>query len=218
MAELWMNMPSKTSQVHIVWFYLYEVSKIEKLIKTENINIIEVTRCRDRVGEMEYYCLMDIQFLFGLTKNFWKLRVMMIIHNCECPSVQFSCSVVSNSLWPHEPQHTGPPCPSPNPRNLPKFMSIESVMPSNHLILYRPFLLPPSIFPSIKVFSNESALRIKWPKYWGFSSASVLPMNTQDWSPLGWTSWISLQSKRLSGVLSNTTVQKHQFFGSQLSL
>ena len=71
---------------------------------------------------------------------------------------------------------------------------------------------PPSIFPSIRVFSNESALHIRWPKYWSFTSTSVLTTNTQDWSPLGWTGWISLQSKGLSRVFSNTTVQKHQFF------
>ena len=77
-----------------------------------------------------------------------------------------------------------------------KLTSVESVMPSNHLILYHPLLLPPSIFPSIRVFSNESVLPIRWPKYWGVSpSASVLPMNIQDWFPLGWAGWISLKSK-----------------------
>ena len=180
-------------------------------------------------------------------------------------------------------------------------MSIESVMPSNHLF-FCPFLPLPSIFRSIRVFYNELALHIRWPKYWSFSSVqfslvaqwcltlcdpmnrstpglpvhhqlpeftqthvhrwwchpaisssvvpfsscpqslpasgsfpmsqlfasggqsirvsastSVLPMNTQDWSPLGWTGWISLQSKGLARVFSNTTVQKHQFFGPQLS-
>ena len=102
--------------------------------------------------------------------------------------------------------------------SLPKLMSIESVMPSNHLILCRPFLLLlPSIFPSIRVFSNESALHIRWPKYWS-SSFNISPSNeTQDWSPLGWTGWISLQSKGLSKVFSNTTVQKHPFFSAQLS-
>ena len=97
-------------------------------------------------------------------------------------------------------------------------MSIELVMPSNHLILCHPLLLPPSVFLSIGVFANESVLHIRWPKYWSFSSTSVLPMNTQDWSPLGWTGWIILQSKGLSRVFSNTTVQNHQFFGAQLSL
>ena len=79
-------------------------------------------------------------------------------------SVQFSHSVVSDSLRPHEPQHTRPPCPSPTP-SPPKPMSIELMMPSNHPILCRLLLLPPSIFPSIKVFSNESALCIRWPEY-----------------------------------------------------
>ena len=84
-------------------------------------------------------------------------------------SVQFSCSVVSNSLRPQGLQHARPPCPSPTPRVLLKLMSIESEMPSNHLILCRPLRLPPSIFPSVTVFSNESALCIRWPKDWSFS-------------------------------------------------
>ena len=96
----------------------------------------------------------------------------------------------------------------------PKLMPIESVMPSSHLILCRPLLLLPPIPPSIRVFSNESTLRMRWPKYWCFS---FLPKNTQDWSPLEWTGWISLQSKGLSRVFSNTTVQKHQIFSTQLS-
>ena len=88
--------------------------------------------------------------------------------SCCLSSVQFSHSIVSNPLQLHEPQHTRPPCPSPAP-SLPKLMSIELVMPSKQLILCRPLLLPPSIFPSIRVFSNESVLRIRWPKYWNFS-------------------------------------------------
>ena len=105
-----------------------------------------------------------------------------------------------------------------NSRSLLKLIAIESVMPFNHLILCHPLLLLPSIFPSIRVFSNESAFRIRWGQSIGVSaSVSVLPMNTQDWSPLGWTGWISLLSKGLSRVFSNTTVQKHQFFGAQLS-
>ena len=97
-------------------------------------------------------------------------------------------------------------------------MSIESVIPSNHLNLCHPLLLSPSIFPSIRVFSNESALWIRWPKYWSFSF-NISPSNdTQGWSPLGWTGWISLRSKGLSRVFSNTTVQKHRFFSAQLSL
>ena len=100
-----------------------------------------------------------------------------------------------------------------------KLVSIELVMPSNHLILCHPLLLPPSIFPRIRVFSNMSQFFASGGQSVGVSaSASVLPMNIQDWYPLGWTGWISLQFKRLSRVFSNTTVQKHQFFGTQLSL
>ena len=76
---------------------------------------------------------------------------------------------MSNSLQPHGLRHTMPPCPSPISQSLPKFMSIESVMLFNHLILCHPLLFLPSIFPSIKVFSNESAVHIRWPKYWSFS-------------------------------------------------
>ena len=105
-----------------------------------------------------------------------------------------------------------------NSRSPPKPMSMESMMTSNRLILCHPLLLLPSIFPSIRVFSNESTLHIRWPKYWSFSLNISPSKNTQDWSPLGWIGWISLQSKELSRVFSNTTVQKHQFFGAQLSL
>ena len=105
-----------------------------------------------------------------------------------------------------------------NSRNSPKPMSIESVMPSNHLILCRPLLLLPSIFPSIRGFSNKSALHIRWPKYWSFSF-NISPTNEYPGLvPFGWTGWVSLQSRGLWRVFSNTTVQKHQFFGAQLSL
>ena len=105
-----------------------------------------------------------------------------------------------------------------NSRSSLRLTSIESVMPSSHLIFCHSLLLLPSIFPSIRVFSNESALCIRWPKCWSFSFNIVLPMNTQDWSPLGWTGWISLWSKGLSRVFTSTTVGKHQFFSTQPSL
>ena len=107
---------------------------------------------------------------------------------------------ITNSQSPHKP------------------MSIESVMRSNHLILCRPLLLLPSIFPSIRSFQINQ-LSASGGQSIGVSvSTSVPPMNTQDWSPLGWTGWISLQSKGLSRVFSNTTLQKHQFFSTQLYL
>ena len=104
-----------------------------------------------------------------------------------------------------------------NSRSLPKLMSIESLMPSDYFILFHPLLLLPSIFPSIRVFSNESALHIRRPKYWSFSFNTSPSNEHSGRSPLGWTGWIFLQSKGFSRVFSNTTVQKHQFFGTQLS-
>ena len=103
-----------------------------------------------------------------------------------------------------------------NSQSLPKIMSIELVMPSNHLMLCCPLLLP-SIFPRIRVFSNESALHIRWPKYWSFSFNISSSNEHPGLISLGWTGWISLLSKGLSRVFANTTVQKHQFFRVQLS-
>ena len=129
-------------------------------------------------------------------------------------SLQFNCSVMSDSATPKTVAHQAP-LSITNSWSLLKLMSVESVMPSNHLILCCPLLLLPSIFPASGSFPMSqfftSGGRVS-------ASASVLPMNTQDWSPLGWIGWISLQSKGLSSIFSNTTVQKHQFFGTQLSL
>ena len=91
-------------------------------------------------------------------------------------------------------------------------------MPSNHLILCHPLVLLPSIFPSIRVFSNDPVLCIGGQSIGASASALVLPMNIQDWFPLGWTGWISLQSKGLSGVFSSTIIRRHQFFGALRSL
>ena len=105
-----------------------------------------------------------------------------------------------------------------NSQSLLKLMSIQSVMPSNHHITSRPLLLLPSIFPSIRVFSSESAVCIRWQSTAASASASVFLISIQYWFPLRLTGWISLQSKGLSRVFSNNTVQKHQFFSAQLSL
>ena len=110
------------------------------------------------------------------------------------PSVWFSCSVISDSLWTHELQHARLPCPFTVSWSLLKLVPIKSVMPSNHLILCRPLLLLPSIFPSIRFSSNELTLLLRWPKYW--SSASVFLMNIQSWFPLRLTGWISLLLKQ----------------------
>ena len=98
-----------------------------------------------------------------------------------------------------------------NSRSLLKLLSIDLVMPSNHLVLCRPLLL--SVFPSIRVFSSEWVLRVRWPKYWNLTFNISSSVNIQDWFSLGLTGLISLQSKGLSRGFSSTTVQKHQFFG-----
>ena len=134
-------------------------------------------------------------------------------------SVQFS-SVAQSCLTLCKPMnHSTPGLPVHHQLlEFTRLMSIESVLPSNHHILCHPLRLLPSSFPRFRVFSNESVLSIRWPKYWSFSF-NISPSNEhQDWFPLGWTGWISLQSKGLSRVFSNTTVQKHQFFSAQLSL
>ena len=133
------------------------------------------------------------------------------------PSVQFSLSVVSDPLRPHESQHVRPPRSIAISQSLLKLMSIESVMPSNHLILCHPLLLLPSTFPSIRVFSNSQFFASGGQRTGVSALASFPPKKSEGRSPSEWTGWISLQSKELSGVFSNTTVQKHQFFGAQPS-
>ena len=131
-------------------------------------------------------------------------------------SVQCRRSVVSNSLWSHEPQHARPLCPSPTPRVHPNPCPSSQWCHANILSSVVPFTSCPQSFPASGSFP-KSALHIRWPKYWSFSFNISPPVNTQDWSPLGWTSWIFLQSKGLLRVFSNITVQKHQFFSAQLS-
>ena len=132
-------------------------------------------------------------------------------------ALQFSRSVMSDSAtpWTAACQDS---LSITNSRSPLKPMSFESGVPSNHFILCCPLLLLLSIFPSITVFSNESTLASGGQSIGVSASTSVLPMNTQHWSPLEWTGWISLRSKGLSRFFSNTTVQKHQFFCARLSL
>ena len=133
-------------------------------------------------------------------------------------SVQFSRSVTSDSLQSLEHQAHQASLSITNSWSPPKSISVESMVPSNNLILCRPLLLLPSIFPSIRVFSNESALHIRWPKYWNFSF-NISPTSEHPgliyWLDPG---WIASLCKGLSRVFSNTTVQNNQFLGAQLSL
>ena len=130
-------------------------------------------------------------------------------------SVQFSCSVISNTLWPHEPQHTRRPCPSPTSRAIQTHVYwAGNAIQLSHLSFPSPPVFNLSQHQSLQMSqlfaSGVQSIRVS-------ASTSVLPMNTQDWFLLGWTAWISLQSKGLSRVFFSTTVQTHQFFDAQLS-
>ena len=147
--------------------------------------------------------------------------MLILPHSCthlsQFNSVQFSHSVVSNSLRPHEPQHARPPCPSPTPRVHPNSCPLSwwchPISPS-----VIPFSSCLQSFPASGSFQMSQFFASGGQGIGVSASASVLPMNTQEWCPLEWTDWISLQSKGLSRVFSNTTVQKHQYFSTQLSL
>ena len=153
---------------------------------------------------------------FGLpkyiNKHMWLYATTMV------NLVQFSCSVMSDSLWPHGPQHARPPCPSSTPRVYSNSSPLSwwchptilsSVVPFSSCL--QSFSASGSFQMSQLFASGGQSIEIS-------TSTSVFPMNTQDWLPLGWTGWISLLSKGLSRVFSNTTGQKHQFFSVQLSL
>ena len=132
-------------------------------------------------------------------------------------TVQFSCSVVSDSLRPHESQHARPPCPSLtlgiHPNSCPWHWWCHPTISSSAVS----FSSCPQSFPASGSFPMSQLFAWGGQSIGVSASASFLPMNTQDWSPLQWTGWISLQSKGLTRVFSNTTVQKPQFFGTQLS-
>ena len=156
-----------------------------------------------------YYCGQE-----SVRRNWVALIVNKRVQN----AVQFSCSVVSDSLRPHEPQHARLPCPSPTPRVYPNPCPLSRWC---HLTISSsvvPFLSCLQSFTTSGSFPMSQLFASGGQNIGVSASTSVLPMNTQNWSPLGWTGWISLQSKGLSRVFSNTTVQKHPFFCAQLSL
>ena len=132
-------------------------------------------------------------------------------------SVQFSRSVMSDSLWPHELQHARPPCPSLTPRVHPNPCLLSWWCHPIILSSVAPFSSCPQSFPASGSFQMSQLFASGGQSIAVSASTPVLSMSTQDWSPLGWTGWISLQSKGLSRVFSNTTFQKHQFFCAQLS-
>ena len=142
--------------------------------------------------------------------------VLEMVNNIQ--SVQFSSSVMSNSLWPHEAQHARPPCPSPAAGVYPNACPLSWWCHPTISSSIVPFSSCPQSFPASESLPVSQLFTSGGQSTGVSASTLVLPMNTQDWSPWGWTGWISLKSKGLSRVFSNTTVQKHQFFGAQLSL
>ena len=147
-----------------------------------------------------------------------KVTIIAFFFFEELSSVQFSRSVVSDSLRPHEAQLTRPPCPSPTPRVHPNpCLSSQWCHPTISSSVV-PFSSCPQYFPASGSFQMSQLFASGGQSIGVSASTSIFLMNTQDWSPLGWTGWISLQSKGLLRVFSSTTVQKHQFFGAQLSL
>ena len=147
----------------------------------------------------------------------WSCLCILLYPSLDYP-VQFILSVMSDSLWPHGLQHARPPCPSPTPR------AYSNSCPSGHWChptissSVVPFSSHLQSFPPSESFQMSQLFTSGGWSIGVSASASVLPMNIQDSFPLGWTGWISLQSKGLSRVFSNTTVQKHKFFGPQHSL
>ena len=162
-----------------------------------------------------------------LITSFWEHTVPCALVSDLCPRPHqsfyqlyfqlFSHSVTFDSLWPHESQHTRPPCPSPTPGvhsdSRPLSQWWHPAISSSAV----PFSSCPQSLPASELFPMSPLFTWGGQSIGVSASLSVLPMNIQEWFPLGWTGWISLQSKGLSGVFSNTTVQKHQFFGAQLS-
>ena len=141
----------------------------------------------------------------------WKIRFFNL-------SVQFSCSVMSNSLQTHELQHTRPPCLSTISGSYPNLCLLGQGCQPTISSSVIPFSSCPRSSPSSESIQMSPLFAPGGQSIGVSDSTSVIPMNTQDWSPIGWTGWVSLQSKELSRVCSNTIVQKHKFFGTQLSL
>ena len=213
---LWQKNPTKTKKTGCSRIILYFLCLSPEMTISLGTCLYSPQSCLQIVFTNENYMIrihLFLNFSIGILTNDKNSSQVNIFS-----SVQFSCSVVSDSLWPHEPWHAKPPCPSPTPGVHPNPCPLSwwcHLTISSSVV---PFFSCPQSFPASGSF-QMSQLFISGGQSIGVSaSASVLPMNTQDWSPLGWIGWISLQSKGLSRVFSNTTVQKHQLFNTQLSL
>ena len=182
----------------INWFDILAVRRtLKSLLQHHNLKIL-ILRC-------SAFFTIQLSHLYMTTEKI-------------ISSVQFIRLVRSDSLQPHEPQHARPPCTSPTPRLHPNPCPLSQWCHQTISYSVIPFSSCPQSFPASGSFQMSQLFAWGGQSIGASASTSVLPMNTQDWFPLGWTGWISLQSKGLSRVFSNTTVQKHQFFSAQLSL
>ena len=173
---------------------------------------------RQNLHQMSYCAQQTCSYREGWTFRRRKMVWLWETRNFTQLVILFSCSVVTDSLWPHGLQHPRPPCPSPTPRVYPNSCPLSQWCHPTISSSVVPFLSHLQSFPAWESFQMSQLFTSGGQSIGVSASTSVLSMNTQDWSPLGWTGWISLQSKGLSRVFSNTTVQKHQFFGAQLFL
>ena len=173
---------------------------------------------QNKISERTQFVTLYREYEFLKIRKKKKELISMPLYAVTEHSVQFSCSVESDSLQPHELQHARPPCPSPTPGAYPNSCPLSQWCHPTISSSVIPFSSCLQSFPASRSFQMSQLFTSGGQSTGVSASASVLPMNIQDWSPLGWTGWISLQSKGLSRVFSNTTVQKHQFFGAQLSL
>ena len=180
------------------WEIPRKTQELPGMFQTTTLFIIFSQRQRKNLWVRQNMSFIKVVFILGNDPNFvcmnnhtefkeWILDGWPSLHHSES-SVQFSHSVVSDSTIPWIAARQAS-LSITNSRSSPKLMSIESVIPSSHLILCRPLLLLSPIPPSIRVFSNESTLRMRWPKYWSFSFSIIPSRNTQDWSPLEWIGW-----------------------------
>ena len=178
---------------------------------------VECSICQINASHKILLCIFE---KYGIQFIYKKTNYIILLGSSEqvLSSVQFNHSVVSNSLWPHGLQHARPPCPSPTPgvysNSCPLSQWCHPTISSSVI----PFSFCLQSFPTSGSFPVSQFFASGGQSIGVSASASVLPVNIQDWFHLGWTGWISLKSKWCSGVFSNTTVQKHQFFGTQLPI
>ena len=216
----WMNYFGQNAPRHIQpksslrILYTIASAKCTVILRIQNESLLNSvdTRQMSCNRSMQYKMLRPVKFLLCQT-----YYISPSVDMCFS-SVRFSRSVMCNSLWPHGPQDTRPPCPSPTPRVHPNSCPLSwwcHPTISSSVIPFSSFL---QSFQASGSFQMSQLFASGGQSIGVSASPSVLPMNTQDWSPLGWTGWISLQSKWLAKVFFNTTVKRHQFFCAQLSL